>query len=100
MILSDQDRGRTVDVNVGSVITLRLKENPTTGYRWVVGTSPGLEQAGDRFEAGSAAGAAGMRELQFRAVQVGTHDLRLENRRVWEGEGSAVDRFEVRVIVK
>jgi inhibitor of cysteine peptidase len=33
MILSEQDCGRTFEVSMGDVITVRLKENPTTGYR-------------------------------------------------------------------
>ncbi len=100
MLLSDQDRGRTLEVSVGSVITVRLQENPGTGYRWMAETSPGLEKIGDRFEAVGAPGVAGVRELQLRAAQVGTYELRLKNRREWEGEGAALDNFDVRLIVK
>jgi predicted secreted protein len=101
MILSEQDRGRTVEVPAGSVITVRLKENPTTGYRWSVEATNGLEQVGDRFEAGGAAiGAAGERVFQFRATRAGSHKLRLKNWREWEAEASVTDRFEANIIVK
>src|SRR5262245_21975440 len=59
MVLSEQDFGRTVNVRMGEVVTVRLQENPTTGYRWAVETASGLEQTGDHFEAGGAVGAAG-----------------------------------------
>ena len=62
--------------------------------------SPALEQAGARFEAGGAAGAAGLREFQFRATRAGTHELRLKNRREWEGEGAIIDHFEIRLIAR
>jgi predicted secreted protein len=101
MILSEQDRGRTIEVAEGDVITVRLKENPTTGYRWSVDTTNGLELVGDRFEAGGdAIGAAGVRVSEFRATRAGSHELRLRNWREWEGEDSVIDRFEANVVVK
>jgi predicted secreted protein len=101
MILSEQDRGRTVEVAEGDVITIRLRENPTTGYRWSVDTTNGLVLVGDRFEAGGPAiGAAGVRVLQFRATRPGSHKLRLKNWQEWEGEDSITDRFEANVVVK
>lgn len=101
MILSEQDSGHTINVAVGSIITVRLKEMPTTGYRWIVEAADGLEQVSSRFqEAGAAIGAAGVREIQFRATSVGTHELRMQNRRDWEGAGSAVEEFVATMIVK
>jgi hypothetical protein len=32
--ISESFDGKTVDLSVGQVIELRLKENPTTGFRW------------------------------------------------------------------
>jgi predicted secreted protein len=101
MTLTEQDHGRTIQVKMGSVVTLRLKENPTTGYRWTVATAPELEQIGDRFElGGSAIGAAGVRVFEFRATRVGEHELRLKNWREWEGESSVIDRFDAKIVVK
>jgi len=101
MILNEQDRGRTVEAPMGDVITVRLKENPTTGYHWAVETTTGLELVGDRFEAGSGAiGAAGVRVLQFRAPRAGSNNLRLKYWREWEGEASVTERFDANIIVK
>ena len=101
MILSEQDNGHTITVDVGSIITVRLKEMPTTGYRWIVEAADGLEQVSNRFqEAGEAAGAAGMRVLQYRATWVGSYGLRVQNRREWEGAESAIEEFTATIVVK
>jgi predicted secreted protein len=100
MILSEQDSGRTVQVDVGTIISVRLNENPTTGYRWTADASTELEQLGDRFAPGEAIGAAGIRELQFRTTKVGSYEIHMKNWREWEGEGSVIDRLDVKIIVK
>lgn len=100
MILSEQDSGRTVEIGVGEVVTVRLKENPGTGYRWSVDATDGLDLIGDRSEVGGAIGAAGVREFQFRPTKVGSYELHIKNWREWEGESSVVGRFNVRFSVK
>jgi inhibitor of cysteine peptidase len=100
MTLSEQDSGRRVDISLGSSLLVRLKENPTTGYRWIVETASGLEQVGDHFEGGGAIGAAGVRLFQFRADHTGSYKLQMKNWREWEGEASVISRFIVEGIVK
>lgn len=100
-MLSDGDRARTIEVGVGSLVTVRLTESPTTGYRWTVEATGGLEPLGDRFEeARGAIGATGLRVFQFRAARPGSHQIRMRKRREWEGSASVIDRFEATVIVK
>lgn len=99
MILSEQDHGRTVNVRTGSLIAVRLIENPTTGYRWIVESVGGLDPVGDRFEAGVAIGAAGVRVFEFRATRPGTQVICLKNVHAWEGADSAVAQFEATVVV-
>src|SRR4051812_4443896 len=99
-ILSDQDSGRTVEVALGNVVIVRLKENATTGYRWTIENSGGLEEAGSKLETGGAIGVGGLREFQFRAVRTGVHELRLKNWREWEGDGSTTARFNAQIVVK
>ncbi len=100
MILDAHDRGRTVEVAAGNVVTVRLRESPTTGYRWTVERAAGLERVGDTFEARGAVGGAGVRQFQFRAARAGSYEIRMKNWREWEGESSIVDRFDVRIAVK
>lgn len=100
MILTVQDSGKFVRVGRGETLTLRLAENPTTGYRWAVDSGGGLEQVNDRNEGGGGIGAGGVRVLEFRARRAGQHDLRLKHWREWEGEKSVIGVFQVRVMVE
>jgi len=101
VILSDLDHGKTVEVNLGGHVVLRLRENPTTGHQWRIESANGLKLANDHFDAaGSAIGAAGVREFNFYTTKVGSYELRLKNRREWEGEGSVIGYFSVMIIVK
>jgi inhibitor of cysteine peptidase len=100
MTLTEKDNGRTFDVSAESSLTVRLKENPTTGYRWAVDSSDGLDLAESQFQPGSVPGAGGTRILQFKIPSTGTHDLRLHHWREWEGDSSITDRFTAKVHVK
>ncbi|CCF17081.1 chagasin peptidase inhibitor I42 family protein [Brevibacillus laterosporus GI-9] len=101
MVLTEQDSGQIIDISVGKIITVQLKENPTTGYRWTVETASGLEKIGDSYKPGGAGiGAAGLRIFQFKTIQVGSYELHLRNWVEWEGDSSIVDRFNVRINVE
>jgi inhibitor of cysteine peptidase len=100
MTLTEKDTGLSFDVSGGSTLTLRLRENPPTGYRWAVDTSGGLELAGSQFQPGALPGEGGTRVLQFRVPSTGTHDLRLHHWREWEGDSSITERFTAILNVK
>ena len=86
--LTNADAGRTVAINSGDKIVVRLEENPTTAYVWQVEQlDPGvLELVSDDYEiaAGSGIGGGGERKLVFRANNPGTSPLRLKSVRQWE----------------
>lgn len=101
MILNNQDQGRTVEVKAQSVVTVRLDENPSTGYRWNIEADEGLELVGESFErSGEAIGAGGVRVFQFRALEAGSHRLSIRKWRDWEGENSIIERFYATIVVK
>ncbi len=101
MILNNQDNGRTIEVEAQSVVTVRLDENPSTGYRWNIETAEGLELVGDNFERiRDTIGAGGVRIFQFRASKAGSHRLNIRKWRDWEGESSIIERFYVTIVVK
>jgi inhibitor of cysteine peptidase len=99
--LTEKDNGRTIEIAVGDLLIVRLNENPTTGYRWELVNTKGLEVAGDRFESkGDAIGAAGIRVFQFRANSLGRQELQLKNWRKWESDSSVIDHFDATIFVK
>jgi inhibitor of cysteine peptidase len=99
--LNAADAATSRSVRIGDLATVRLPENPTTGYRWQRGPDDGrLKLVDDRFEgAGVARGAGGERVLVFEAVRAGVTTLRLARRRAWE-TGEPVEEFSVELDVQ
>ena len=56
MTLSEKDSGRIVELSTGDILTLNLKENPSTGYKWVIESRGELELISDKYEGGKAPG--------------------------------------------
>lgn len=97
--LTEKDAGRTVELAPGETVAVQLQENPTTGYRWTVEETAGLQLAGDDLASRGGIGAAATHTFRFRAAAPGSFEVRLRNWRAWEGEGSVRDRFTFRVKV-
>ena len=99
MTFSNADNGKTLTLKPGQKITLRLNENPTTGYRWSTSAfnSQILQLIDDRFDLPdtSAMGGGGQRVLTFQANQLGQVTLNLKNRQEWEDEASALESFNL-----
>ena len=101
MELIEKDNGRTIEILSGGLVAVSLNENPTTGYRWELEKTSGLEIVSDQFQStGDAIGADGIRVFQFRAISVGRSELHLKNWRKWEGDSSVINRFDVTIFIK
>ena len=102
--LTQKDAGTTVHVKQGSIVSIILEGNPTTGYTWEVapGGSGSLEQQGESsFKADSSAlGSGGMMTLQFKAAQAGTSTLKLIYHRSFEPNVAPLQTFEVTIVVE
>jgi len=87
-VYTDADNGRTVTAAVGDVITVRLSENPSTGYAWKATYSAGLEPSDDEFVTPSASpdvvGAAGVRVLTVEVAANGSQSIEAVYERPWE----------------
>jgi predicted secreted protein len=101
--LTNPDAGRTVVVDSGDKIVVRLEENRTTAYLWQVEQlDPGvLELVSDEYQtaAGSGIGGGGERKLVFRAINSGTSPLRLKSVRQWEPDNPS-SSFSVTIEVR
>lgn len=100
--LTPSDDGRTVRVDHGDEIILRLAESPTTGYRWeIVRIDAPLTVLDDSFELGSGPqfGSGGVRLIRLQAVASGEGRLELKHWQPWEGEASVSDLFSFTVSV-
>lgn len=106
IVILDSDQGQTFEAHVGDLISIRLAENPTTGYRWEisgVGNQLVEFQGSDYVVApGTSIGAGGTRTLYLRAKSSGTGQIQLRKRRSWEPEtrDRAVEQFTVNIRVQ
>lgn len=101
MVLTEQNSGCTVNIKIGEIFIIQLKENPTTGYRWMVETIYGVKQIEDQFILlENTVGGAGIRILQFCVLNIGTYELHIKKWQEWSGEVSVIQRFQIKIIVK
>jgi inhibitor of cysteine peptidase len=100
-VFNEKDNGATVQVQQGAKITIALKENPTTGYRWTISSidEAFLKSDGDEFLPADQKipGAGGLRKFFFHANGEGSTRLSLMNKRAWQGDEKAGSTFNLAV---
>ncbi len=103
MELDEAADGQTIDLAVGEVLTIRLLENPTTGYRWEARSMPNAicDLVSNEYLAPAAPipGASGTRCWMLRAARLGDAGLLLVYRRPWDGPSQQEKTFAVRLRV-
>ncbi len=82
------DAARSIHLRVGEEMVLKLENNPSTGYSWILNEAkhPGLVSLGKPTYADHSPmpGAGGIQSWNFRAVERGVQSLRFEYQRPWE----------------
>jgi inhibitor of cysteine peptidase len=97
------DSRRVVAVKVGDTISVRLPENPTTGYSWAIDSidAQRLEADAPAYQGeGAGLGTGGAKTWRFVARAPGRTRLGLKRWRHWEGDASIVERFAVTLDIK
>jgi inhibitor of cysteine peptidase len=99
--ISRSDDQKALHVAPGDIIVLHLPETPTSGYRWELSVSDGLQAVGDTYSADPASrtGGGGTRVFRLEAVHPGQGRLGAKLWRPWVGETTVVDRCEFLVEV-
>jgi inhibitor of cysteine peptidase len=91
-VYTEEDSGRTVNENLGEEFSVRLAENPTTGYQWNMTAADGLEPIRDAYipsnPSGQIAGSGGIHSFTYKAVATGVHNIHGEYRRPWVPAGT------------
>ncbi len=93
--------GRGLELRIGGELRLSLKENPTTGFRWVADSLADTvcRLDGDDFEnVPTARGSGGTHRWHFHATRRGTGTLRFSYRRPWE-QAAALRTFTLTIRV-
>jgi len=99
-ILIDQDdNNKTFDAKVGDIITITLRENATTGYRWKVeGVDEKIilmEDSKYSITSDNRIGSGGTRTFTFRPQSLGKAKVQLSLKREWEKQ--PMDLFVVHI---
>jgi inhibitor of cysteine peptidase len=99
--VGEGDDGRRLSARVGDTIEVRLRENPSTGYRWEVDRlDEKLLRLLEKTTSGPTTpmpGAGGGAIFRFAVVGTGSGALSLKLWRPWEGDPSIVQRLAVRI---
>jgi inhibitor of cysteine peptidase len=102
--LYETDAGRTIELQRGDRVIVKLEGNPSTGYSWTVEAVEGeiLSAEGEPdFAAESVKiGAGGTYTLTFAAARPGRAVLKLLYHQVWDKETPPAKTFEVTVVVE
>jgi inhibitor of cysteine peptidase len=104
-VLGESDNGKTADIAPGEMVEIRLPDNPTTGFKWVVASpsQPVCEVLPDseyRPPERPVPGAPGERVWRVRATRSGICDIELHYLRPWQPAGAAAKRFTLHVRVR
>src|SRR5262249_20141092 len=91
MTILESDTGKTIELDRGQEIVIRLSSNRTTGYSWTLirsGTNA-LRSLGEavytqKTPVTGALGGAGIESWSFKATESGREELRFEYRRPWQ----------------
>jgi inhibitor of cysteine peptidase len=97
--IDQNDNNRTFAAKLNDIITITLKENATTGYRWKIDWVDEkiilLENSRYSAPPNSAIGSGGTRTFAFRPQSIGITRLHLSLKREWEKDISPIDQFAV-----
>jgi inhibitor of cysteine peptidase len=101
LVVTEAQNNATVNLGLNNTLTLKLNENPTTGYQWNLTTSPGLVVTADNYlpTAPQLTGSGGTHIWDMKAVQTGTQTIKAIYMRSWEPVTGNETTFSMTVIV-
>jgi inhibitor of cysteine peptidase len=103
LVFTELDNGTTARIHTRDIITVRLSENPTTGYRWNITTGPGLMTLDDTYiytnPEGRMTGAGGVRFLTLEARMTGSEQISGIYKRSWEDTRAGIRVFSMTFVV-
>lgn len=104
IVVNEEQNNATTYVGKDSLITLELKENPTTGYQWNLTTTTGLVVTGDQYvpsdTTGQLVGSGGTHIWDMTAVQTGDQKITAVYKRSWEAVTGNEQTFSMTIVVR
>lgn len=104
LVYSEWDNGTTSLIHSQDIITIRLPENPTTGYQWEITMSDGLRLLDDTYiypdPSGRMTGTGGWRRLTLIPGASGMESFTAVHKRSWESESRNEQHFSLQFDVQ
>jgi len=103
LVVNEEQNHATVTVHKGSTFTVRLQENPTTGFTWNLSASPGLQVVSDSYipsdTTGKLIGSGGTHVWDISAQSAGIRTIQATYMRPWEQATGNETAFLLTVVV-
>jgi inhibitor of cysteine peptidase len=103
IVVTEEQNGATVNVNTAAIITVRLPENPTTGFTWNLTTTSGLQIINDTYKptytTGKMVGSGGTHIWDIQSVAAGEQKIKGVYMRSWEPVSGNETAFSMTVVV-
>lgn len=102
-VVTEEQHNATLFVQLNNTLTLRLPENPTTGYSWNLTISPGLSLLDDSYipsdTSGKILGSGGIHEWNLTAVAKGEQKIQGVYKKPWEPVTGNETTFTMTIVV-
>jgi len=103
LVVNESQNTATVSMNQSNIITVRLAENPTTGFQWNLTTTPGLRVVRDEYvpsdTSGKMVGSGGNRVWDISTEAIGEHQIHAVYKRSWEPATENESAFSMTIVV-
>jgi inhibitor of cysteine peptidase len=103
LVVTEEQNTATVHVNLSNIITVKLQENPTTGFMWNLTTTPGLQVINDTYvptdTTGKLVGSGGTHIWDISTVAIGEQKIQAVYKRSWEPTSGNETTFSMTVVV-
>ncbi|MEI7856908.1 MAG: protease inhibitor I42 family protein [Methanomicrobiales archaeon] len=103
LVVTDEQNKATIAVTQGNIITVKLPENPTTGYQWNLTTTPGLNVISDSYvptdTTGKLMGSGGIHIWDISATATGEQKIEAIYKRSWMQTTGNETNFSMTVMV-
>jgi inhibitor of cysteine peptidase len=103
LVVNETQNNALVYMNKSQVITLKLQENPTTGYQWNLTTTSGLHVLNDTYEpsdtSGKLVGSGGIHQWDISTDTIGEQKIHAVYKRSWEQTTGNETTFSMTIVV-
>jgi inhibitor of cysteine peptidase len=105
LALTAADSGKQIPVKDGTLFTVTLDSNPSTGFAWSISgitNEAVIDDAGNEFQGADIGmmGAGGQEVWTFETLDKGTSTIEMQYSRSWETGVEPAATFNVTVVVK